>query len=103
MPVYDQIFNSEDLINQPGIILYRHYIQDDAGYHIGSTNLRSTNEQIDITRRGIDMFLCKDGKTIWNSSLYQGDKDAFAEFRGRDTRILIMTPASVQGKFFRNR
>ncbi len=98
MPVYDQIFNSEDLINQPGIILYRHYIQDDAGYHIGSTNLRSTNEQIDITRRGIDMFLCKDGKTIWNSSLYQGDKDMYAEFRERDTRILIMTPPPYKVK-----
>lgn len=92
IPVYDQIFNSEDLIGQPGIILYRHYIQDDAGYHIRSTNLRSTNEKVDITRRGIDLFLCKDGKTIFNSDLYQGDKDYYAEFRNRDTRILVMSP-----------
>jgi len=92
MPVYDHIFNSEDLIGQPGIILYRHYIQDDAGYHIRSTNLRSTNEKVDITRRGIDLFLCKDGRTIFNSDLYQGDKDYYAEFRNRDTRILVMSP-----------
>ncbi|MEE4286690.1 MAG: RagB/SusD family nutrient uptake outer membrane protein [Mariniphaga sp.] len=96
MPVYDHIFNSEDLIGQPGILLYRHYIQDDAGYHIGSTNVRSTNEKVGITRRGIDLFLCKDGKSIYNSDLYQGDKDKYAEFRNRDTRILVMTPPSYK-------
>ena len=92
MPVYDQIFNSEDLQGKPGIILYRHYIEDDSGYHVMSTNTRSTNNKFDLTRKGVDMFLCKDGQTIWNSPLFQGDQDAYAEFRDRDTRLLIMTP-----------
>lgn len=98
MPVYDQIFNSEDLQGQPGIILYRHYIDDDIGYHMMSTNTRSTNDKFDVTRKGVDMFLCKDGQTIWNSPLFQGDKDAYAEFRGRDTRLLIMTPPPYKVK-----
>ena len=92
IPIYDQVFNQEDLMGKPGILLYRHYIQDDNGGHIASTNVRSTNEQVDVTRRAIDMFLCKDGKSISNSPLYQGDKDMYSEFRDRDTRILVMTP-----------
>ncbi len=92
MPYYDQIFNREDLQGQPGIILYHHYIDDDAGFHMMSTNTRSTNDKYDVTRKGVDMFLCKDGQTIWNSPLFQGNKDVYAEFRDRDTRLLIMTP-----------
>ena len=91
MPVYDQVFNSENLAGKPGIILYKHFIQD-VVHHWVSTNTRSTNNKMDVTRKGIDMFLCKDGKTIWNSDLYQGDKNPYAEFKNRDTRILVMTP-----------
>ena len=91
IPVYDHVFNSEDLTGKPGIILYKHYIQD-VVHHWASTNQRSTNQKDDVTRKGIDMFLCQDGQTIWNSPLYQGNLDPYAEFRDRDTRILVMTP-----------
>jgi hypothetical protein len=97
IPVYDQIFNSEDLQGKPGIILYRHYIEDDAGYHILSTNTRSTNHKYDVTRKGVDMFLCKDGQTIWNKDP-EIRKDAYAEFRDRDTRLLIMSPPPYRVK-----
>lgn len=95
IPIYDQVFNGEDLAGKPGIILYKHFIQDVVTHWV-STDERSTNNQDDVTRKGIDMFLCKDGKTIWNSELFQGDKDKYAEFRNRDTRILIMTPPSYK-------
>ncbi len=95
MPIYDQVFNSEDLAGKPGIILYKHFIPDVVTHWV-STNERSTNNQDNVTRKGIDMFLCKDGKTIWNSDLFQGDKDVYAEFRNRDIRILVMTPPSYK-------
>jgi hypothetical protein len=90
-PNYDQVYNSLDLNGIDGIIMYKHFVVD-VLTHWNSTNTRSTNNQFDITRKGIDKFLCKDGQTIWNSPLYQGDKDAYAEFRDRDNRLLIMTP-----------
>lgn len=91
IPVYDHVFNSANLAGKPGIILYKHYEQD-VVWHNMSTNQRSTNQKMDITRKGIDIFLCKDGKPIGTSPLYKGDKDKYNEFKNRDTRILVMTP-----------
>jgi hypothetical protein len=88
---YDQMYNSEDLDGVAGVILYQHFVVD-VLTHRSSTNTRSTNNKFDITRKGIDMFLMKDGQTRWNSPLFQGDRDAYAEFRDRDTRLLINTP-----------
>ncbi|GLR18891.1 RagB/SusD family nutrient uptake outer membrane protein [Portibacter lacus] len=90
-PNYDQVYNSEDLGNKDGIILYKHFVVDILT-HWNSTNTRSTNNKYDITRKGIDKFLCKDGLTVHNSPLFEGDKDPYAEFRNRDTRLLVMTP-----------
>lgn len=90
-PSYDQMYNSLDLKNVPGVILYKHYALDILR-HNASTNSRSTNTKYDISRKGIDKFLCTDGLTRWNSPLYEGDKDYYAEFRNRDTRLLVMTP-----------
>lgn len=90
-PSYDQMYNSIDLGGVPGVILYKHFVLD-VLWHWNSTNTRSTNNQYDLTRKAVDMFLCKDGQTRWNSPLFQGDKDPYAEFRDRDTRLLIMTP-----------
>jgi len=90
-PVYDQVYNSPDLGGMDGIILYKHFVVDELT-HTATTNTRSTNNKYDLNRKAVDMFLCSDGKTRWNSPLYEGDKDYYAEFRHRDTRLLIMTP-----------
>ena len=45
----------------------------------------------------VDLYLCKDGKTISNSELYAGDKDIYSTFRNRDPRMYhtIMPPYKV--------
>lgn len=90
---YDAVFNSLDLGNQPGILLYKHYVLGELTHWV-STNTRSTNNKFDITRKGIDKFLTVDGLPIYNANnnLFQGDRDHFAEFRNRDSRLLTMTP-----------
>lgn len=96
---YDQVFNSDDLGSRNGILLYKHYVIDILTHNM-NTNNRSTNNKFDITRKGIDKFLYKDGKTIWDtSSAYydaNSDKDYYSEFRNRDTRMLIITPPPYQ-------
>lgn len=92
-PNYDQVYNSDDLAGKAGVLLYTHYVVDEMWHNV-STNTRSTNNQVDITRKGIDKFLTKDGMPIYNvnNTLYQGDKDRYTEFDNRDDRLLIMTP-----------
>ncbi|WP_242130576.1 RagB/SusD family nutrient uptake outer membrane protein [Aestuariivivens marinum] len=93
MANYDRVFNSMDLADQPGILLYKHYVIDELTHWV-STNTRSTNNKYDITRKGIDKFLTKNGLPIYNSGNTQflGDKNPNDEFKNRDDRLLIMTP-----------
>ena len=61
------------------------------------TSIQNSSPE-DITRKGIDKFLCKDGQTRWNSPLYGGDKNKYAEFRNRDNRLLYNTPPPYKVK-----
>ena len=93
-PNYDELYNSESLEGVDGIILYKEY-QEDVMHILMATNFRSSNSSWDITRKGIDKFLCKDGKTIYNSLTFDADndrRDKYAEFRNRDSRLLLTTP-----------
>ncbi|MEM9142655.1 MAG: RagB/SusD family nutrient uptake outer membrane protein [Bacteroidota bacterium] len=90
---YDQVFNSGDLGERQGIILYKHFVVDQLTHWV-STNTRSTNNKYDITRKGIDKFLTKNGIPVTNPSndQFQGDRDFYAEFRDRDDRLLVISP-----------
>lgn len=92
-PNYDQVYNSDDLEGVAGILLYKSYVVDELT-HWMSTDTRSTNNKLDITRKGIDKFLTKNGLPISNAgnTQFQGDTDFYAEFRDRDDRLLIVTP-----------
>lgn len=94
---YDHVFNSEDLAGQPGILLYKHYVIDELTHWV-STNTRSTNNKYDITRKGIDKFLTKNGLPIYNAgnTEFLGDKNFNDEFKNRDNRLLILTPPPYQ-------
>ncbi|GAA3561875.1 RagB/SusD family nutrient uptake outer membrane protein [Snuella lapsa] len=94
---YDHVFNSEDLAGQSGILLYKHYVIDELTHWV-STNTRSTNNKYDLTRKGVDKFLTKNGLPIYNAGNTQflGDKDFNAEFKNRDNRLLVMTPPPYQ-------
>ncbi|MFP4064036.1 MAG: RagB/SusD family nutrient uptake outer membrane protein [Bacteroidales bacterium] len=88
---YDEVFNSESLAGMNGILLYKRYVEDEL-HHLGATNYRSSNSAFDITRKGIDKFLCRDGKTVHHSPLFGGYTDKYAEFRDRDIRLYFLTP-----------
>ncbi len=88
---FDEMFNSESLEGTDGIILFKRYVEDEM-HVLMATNFRSSNASWDITRKGIDKFLCKDGKTVHNSPLFGGYTDKYAEFRNRDNRLLYNTP-----------
>lgn len=92
-PNYDQVFNSDDLAERNGILLYKHFVIDELTHWV-STDTRSTNNKYDITRKGIDKFLTKNGMPVTNptNTQYQGDRDFYAEFRDRDDRLLILSP-----------
>lgn len=93
---YDELFNSESLEGVKGILLYKNY-QLGLVTHILTSRHRNSAGNWDITKRGADSYLMKDGKTRWNSPLFETDKDAYAEFRNRDQRMLytIVPPFRV--------
>ena len=57
----------------------------------------TSSHDIEMHQGTVDLYLCKDGKTISNSELYAGDKDIYSTFRNRDPRMYhtIMPPYKV--------
>ncbi|MEG1564044.1 MAG: RagB/SusD family nutrient uptake outer membrane protein [Bacteroides sp.] len=92
MSSYDAVFNSKDLAGKPGIILYKAYLNT-SGY--GHTYLRYTRARalmVNATADLVQSYLCTDGKPIWTSNDYQGDKTTgndpmSVEFMNRDRRL----------------
>ncbi|TRX70344.1 RagB/SusD family nutrient uptake outer membrane protein [Carboxylicivirga sp. M1479] len=92
---YDQVFNSTDLDGTEGILLYKAY-EFGIMTHTHTSRHRNSAGNWDLTRRGANKFLCKDGETIWTSAQFEADpnapEDAYAEFRNRDERLYYITP-----------
>ncbi len=103
---YGELWNTRDLKGIPGILLYKQ--------HIFPLNLSrfSDYEHIaahttEMPQLTVDLYLCKDGRPISTSQLYQGDKDPYTTFRNRDPRLyhVVMPPfkvlrASASGGYF---
>ena len=85
-PHYDEVFNSESLDGIDGIILYKKY-EADIFMHRTTQFTRNDGAGTDLTRKAVDMYLMTDGKTRWESPLFEGDHDIYAEFRNRDKRL----------------
>lgn len=85
---YDQIFNSEDLAGKAGIILYRSYA---AGQNLHGIQryLRSSEWYFDLTKDAVESYLCRDGKPVSTSDVYDGDHSMHDEFRHRDRRLYL--------------
>jgi hypothetical protein len=91
-PNFDQLQNSETLSGVAGIILYKEYNELE-NYSNMSTTFRASNSTWDITRKGVDKFLTKNGMPVTNPSNTQFEGyETFAEFRNRDKRLLYSTP-----------
>jgi hypothetical protein len=86
MSSYDLVFNSESLSNAAGILLYRPYIIGEAT-HILTSRHRNSAGRWDLTKKGVDKYLCTDGLNRWQSPLFDGEQDPYDEFRNRDRRL----------------
>lgn len=92
-PSYDDLFCSLDLSKVAGIILYKPYLNAESVVHAVSIGGTTAMSFYNPTRDLVDSYLCSDGKTRWNSPLFEGDKDMYAEFSNRDHRLwLEITP-----------
>ena len=75
-----------------GIILYKEYVEKELTNYVLTHVERTSTHNVEMPQHIIDMYLCKDGKTIHNSSEYEwsqdGDNSMNATFRNRDLRLL---------------
>jgi hypothetical protein len=97
---YGEMWTTEDLSKVPGVIFYKQYFND-VNYYNNACYVEHTSSGVmELPQHIVDMYLCKDGKTIANSSLYAGDKDMFATFRNRDPRLYhtVIPPYNVKEK-----
>ena len=86
-PKFSELFNSEDLKSVGEVLLYRSYIATAGLGHSLTRGTRTGENMIEATKDAVDSYLCKDGKAISASTLYQGDKTMYAQFRNRDRRL----------------
>jgi len=94
---YGEMWTSPSLKDVPGVFLYQEYAPDLINHAAG--HFEQTSSGItEMPQHIVDLYLCKDGKTIANSSLYEGDKNMYATFRNRDPRLyhVVIPPYEVQ-------
>ncbi|MDR2773654.1 MAG: RagB/SusD family nutrient uptake outer membrane protein [Tannerella sp.] len=96
---YGELWTTPSLKDIPGVILFKENV-----YPLNNSRF-SDNEHIsahdvEMPKHTVDMYLCKDGKTIYSSDLYAGDKDPYSTFRNRDPRMyhVIQPPFRVPAK-----
>lgn len=87
---YNEVFNSYDLGNVEGILLYKIYIPT-KGHDLMRT-MRSSESWQEASSDLVQSYLCSDGKPIWTSNVYEGDQTTGndimnVEFRNRDYRL----------------
>ena len=94
---YGEMWTTEDLSQVPGVILYKEYREAILTHNNGHVE-HTSSHIIEMPQHTVDLYLCKDGKTIANSPLYDGDKDIYSTFRNRDPRMyhLVMPPYRVK-------
>lgn len=94
---YGEMWTTRDLSNVPGVILYKEFIRGVLEARMCYIE-HTSSHAIEMPQHTVDMYLCKDGKTISNSALYDGDKNMYATFRNRDPRMYhtIMPPFRVK-------
>lgn len=90
MANYSEVFTSASLAGKNGIILFKQYGANQITHGL-STNGGSGAGYWDMTRKAIDMYLCRDGQTRWTSPIFDGDKTPYNEFRNRDFRLYLTT------------
>ena len=62
---------TSDLKGMKGIILYKEYVEKELTNYVLTHVERTSTHNVEMPQHIIDMYLCKDGKTIHNSSEYE--------------------------------
>ena len=83
MSRYDELFNSEDLSDQPGIILFKAYAANQMCHGL-TRMVRTAESNIEATKDAVDSYLCNDGRPFTGN-----DKDVHEQFRNRDYRLYL--------------
>jgi hypothetical protein len=93
---YNEKYNSEQLAGKAGILLCKEYATDIAGHSIGRVT-RTNAWNYNATKDAIDSYLCSDGRPISTSTVYDGDRSMYNQFRNRDRRLYftVMPPYRV--------
>ncbi len=85
-PVYQELYGSLDLSDNPEVIIYKSYVSGIMTHStIGYTN--SSTMISGLTKNAVDSYLCTDGLPISLSPLYQGDNDITETLANRDERL----------------
>ncbi|MBO9595778.1 MAG: RagB/SusD family nutrient uptake outer membrane protein [Niabella sp.] len=94
LPSYDDVYNSEDLMKKPGIILFKQYV---SGMLINTATATTHHTARFITTGNsasiacptndmVESYLCSDGLPVSTSTGYHGDS-VYSAFRNRDRRL----------------
>lgn len=85
---YMNLFNQDDLQNNPEILFWRKYSIDLKLAHNLQRQIGVTAGDIGITKALVDSYLCSNGRPIHNSDgLYKGDDLPYSVFENRDLRL----------------
>lgn len=93
---YGELWTTPSLKGVPGVILYK-----ELDYPLTESRFSDYEHiaahDVEMPKYTVDMYLCKDGKTISKSALYAGDKDPYSTFRNRDPRLyhVVQPPFKV--------
>lgn len=96
---YGEMWTTESLKGVPGVILYMEFAKDVKQANFSALE-HMDSHGVEMSQNTVDMYLCKDGKTIDHSDQYEGDKTPYATFRNRDPRLyhVVMPPYTVKPK-----
>lgn len=85
---YYNLFAQYSYDGNPEIILAREYSADlNYGVAFSRYFAQNNRQQFGATRSLVDAYLCKDGRPITQSPLYQGDDSIQQELQNRDPRL----------------
>ncbi|MEG1723312.1 MAG: RagB/SusD family nutrient uptake outer membrane protein [Bacteroidales bacterium] len=96
---YGELWISESLKDKPGVIMYQEFVDGLKG-HACSRWEHTSSMTFMMHQDIVDMYLCKDGKTISNHPEHQNDTTMYQVFENRDPRLyhVVMPPYSVTPK-----
>lgn len=94
--VYRGIFGRKDLSDNPEILLYKKY-DEMLGVNHQMTNYIKSGANTGLSQSLVNDFLCKDGKPIAVSDLYEGNETLIDVVANRDPRLAqtIWTPGDT--------